>query len=163
MRYEKEERETPTGAKLKTILHSIPKIDLLIWGTDNNGQIEKRDTTLQEEQHTAHNGIGKWHYGKTTQRGNGDKMVKMIELFKLEETNTAHPPKKDDAYNLMTWKSGGGEIRRHLDYILIRGNVETWPNYTKVKGVARPKQGNQQRILKMETRAKFKYPKKTRT
>ena len=68
----KGERNTYWG-EIKTIIHNIPKNDLSIWATDNNGKIAKRDTTLQEEQHhAAHNGIGKWHYGKTA----GKEMVK---------------------------------------------------------------------------------------
>lgn len=88
----------------------------MIWATDNNGQIAKRDTTLQEEQHTAHNGIGKWHYGKAMARGNGGEMVKMIEQFKLTATNNAHPPKKSDSYNLTAWTSGGEEIHKQIEY-----------------------------------------------
>ena len=118
----------------KTAIREISKRDLLIWANDNAGQIARKDTTKQEEQHTNHNGIGKWHYSKLTEQGDGGQMVKIIEQLKLTATNTIHPPKKNSLYNLITWTSGGGGIHNQLGYILISGNVETWTNYTKVKG-----------------------------
>ena len=62
-------------------------------------------------------------------------MVRMIERRMHTSTNTIQPPEKNDPYNLATRTSGGGEINKHLGYILIVGNVETWLNYAKAKGV----------------------------
>ena len=72
----------------------------------------------------------------------------MIEQFKLTETSDVHPPKKDDAYNIITWANVGGGIQKQIDHFLISDNVETWLKYTKVKGLAGPKQGGRRRILK---------------
>jgi len=37
--------------------------------------------------------IGRWHYANETEKGNGEKLIKILNKFSLSATNTIHPPK----------------------------------------------------------------------
>ena len=81
-------------------MHTITKMGILIWETDNNGQIARsktgRNATSADE---VVNGIGNWHLGETCAKGNGEKMAKMIQNSELAATNAIHPPKWGQAKN----------------------------------------------------------------
>ena len=54
------------------IIQEIPKNDLLIWTTDNNGQIARPEKEEEGESGAINNAhIGHWHYAKATEKGNG--------------------------------------------------------------------------------------------
>ena len=80
----------------------------------------------------------------------------MIRDFKLTATNTIHPPKRLEKEKMVTWATGDGKTQKQLDYIMISGNIKTWPNYSKTKGDANPNSENQHKILSMEMRVKLR-------
>ena len=57
----------------KKILTEIPKKkDIIIWATDNNGQIERQDDHTGGEEILANNAhIGAWHYANKSEKGMG--------------------------------------------------------------------------------------------
>ena len=94
--------------EVKFILGQIPRNDIIIWTTGNNGQIAKPitgDDRGQSIHNDAH--IGKWHYAAQTEKGNGEKLGKSLHKYELTATNTIHPPKNNDKQRLVTWISGG--------------------------------------------------------
>ena len=85
---------------VKKIIQEIPENDLLIWTTDNNGQIARPTTNNNGENGTINDAhIGHWHYAKETEKGNGEKLIKTMNRFSLTATNTIHPPKKETEKN----------------------------------------------------------------
>ena len=150
---------------IKKVMGETPENDLVVWTTDNNGQIARTKTTSEEEEGntlmSAH--IGRWHYASETEKGNGEKLIKILNKFSLTATNTIHPPKNNDKENLIAWTSGGGKINKQLDYIMISNNMKNWLNFTKTKGTADINGANQHKILYMELRVKFKQNEKGKT
>ena len=64
-------------SEIKFILGQIHRKDIIIWTTDNNGQIAKPTTSEDRGQgirNDAH--IGQWNYAAKTEKGNGGKLEK---------------------------------------------------------------------------------------
>ena len=156
MGYARSERDA-YWSEIKFILNKIPRKDIIIWTTDNNGQIARppinndRGEGIKNEAH-----IGQWHYAVQTEKGNGEKLVKTLHKFELTATNTIHTPKNNDKKRLVTWTSGDGKIEKQIDYIMISKNISTWLNYSKAKGTANMNHTNQHNIICMELRVKLK-------
>ena len=58
-------------------------------------------------------------YAQESEKGNGPKLVEIMNKFSLTSTTTLHPPKNEEQHNLTTWTSGDGNIQKQLDYILV--------------------------------------------
>ena len=93
MCYGRNERDAYWG-DVKYILGKIPKNDFVIWATDNNGQIARPTSNNDrgEDIYTdAH--VGHWHYAKKREKGNGEKLVKILYKYELSATKTTQPPR----------------------------------------------------------------------
>ena len=142
---------------IKEIMTTTPQNDIIIWTTDNNGQIARRNTNSRNEyqtQNEAH--IGRWHYATESEKGNGGKLEKIMGKFHLTATNTIYTPKNNDKQKLVTWTSGDGKIKKQLDYILVNKETRNWVNNSRAQGTANPNSENQHKIICMEMRVKFK-------
>ena len=64
--------------EIKNILQNIWKKDMMIWTTDNNGQIARTDQNDNSPDETTlkTTGIGRWHLAKESEKGNGKKLEK---------------------------------------------------------------------------------------
>ena len=81
----------------KQILEEIPNNDLLIWTTDNNGEIAKPEGSSGGENNISSiANIGQWHYAQENERGNGQTLVQIMNKFCLTATNTIRPPKNEN-------------------------------------------------------------------
>merc|ERR1712112_541752 len=163
MNYGRKERDE-YWEEIKHILAQIPKKDLIIWTTDNNGQIARENNeNMQDETPEKRICIGPWHYAAKTEKGNGEKLEKTLYKNELTAANTIHIPKMRDKKNLITWTSGDRKVNKQLDYIMISKNMRTWLNYAKVKGTANTNQENQHNIVCMEIRVKLKAKDRAQT
>ena len=119
MSYGRKERDA-YWKEIKYILAQMPKNDLIIWATDNNGQIAQPTNSNDRGEELSTNAhIGPWHYAPQCENGNGVRLVKTLHKHELTATNTVHPPKGIDKRNLITWTSGDGKIHKQLGYIVI--------------------------------------------
>ena len=74
MGYRKQQREE-YWKEIKNALQTINKKDIIIWATDNNGQIAKpSDDDDKTNGETDSKGIGKWHIDEVNAKGNGEKL-----------------------------------------------------------------------------------------
>ena len=93
MNYGRNGRDT-YWREVKYILDQIPQNDIIIWATDNNGQIARPTTNSDRDQGINNAHIGPCHYATKTEKGNGGKLAKTLRKYELTATNTIHPPKK---------------------------------------------------------------------
>ena len=142
--------------KIKQNLTEIPQNDI-IWATDNNGQIARRENHMGGGEMLANDAhIVPWRYAKGIEKGEGEKPINILREFELSATITMRPPQKEDKQRLVTWTSGDGQTGKQIDYIVIINDVKNWLNYSRAGGTANTNIAIQHHILCMEIRLKFK-------
>ena len=116
--------------KINKTIDQINKNDCIIWCTHNNGHVSNDSGNIIEKN------TGKWSHSDKTETGNGDKLKKNIIKHNLAATNTLYnPPNNNNKDDLITWISGGNNIKKQLDYIMISQKRQNWINNSKTKGI----------------------------
>ena len=149
MGYNKGER-TEYWKEVNKTLEQNNKNDCIIRCTDNNGQISNDGNNTNDKN------IGNWSYSDKTETGNGDKLKKNIIKHNLAAANTLFNPENNNKDALVTWISGGNNIKKQLDYVMISQKHKNWVNNARTKGIANINQLYQHRIIQMDITMKLK-------
>ena len=149
MGYEKQIRDQ-YWIQIKEVLQQNNSKHCIIWGTDNNGQIQ------QDQSQEEWNAIGQWTYANKTENGNGEQLKKYCNKFQMSVTNTKFIPKNNNKQHLVTWQNNDEGIKKQIDFIMIDKKHSNWATQAKTKGTANPNSNYQHKLILLKIRLKMK-------